>query len=122
MGQGSSKPEETNTVSRNQFNEEGGLHLVEFHLPSAGYGFIMLTLLIVGVLGVYLIYRRCIVEPRKKREKELQGFPLSIMRYHARAGMTEFDNGRFEEIPPARGLGRREDGPAAGNGRLHEAV
>ena len=122
MGNSSTKPAEHNQVRENQINEEGGLHLLEFHLPSAGYGFIFIVCVIALCMMGYIVYRRCIVEPKKKKRAR-EVLPLStIYRYQAGLARGGFDDCRFEDVTPPPNRGLRQPEENAGARRIPEAV
>ena len=94
MGSSSSKENEKNEVAYNatQMNEDGGFHVVEFHLPSASYGITFLILLAALLLAFWVLYQRCILRPRKKREQFAMAPPI----YWRRPNV--WDNERFHEV------------------------
>lgn len=92
-----------------QVNEDGGFHLVEFHLPSASYGVTFLLLVIGLAFLFYIAYRRCVVEPRKKRDR----LPIWLSQLrHQQLQQQAWDTDRFVELRPAAGMAPNPE-PAA---------
>ena len=100
MGANSSKDEKKEAKDASvQLNEDRGFHLVEFHLPSASYGVTFILLLISVAFLFYIAYRRCVVEPRKKRDR----LPIWLSQLRQQQQQM-WDTNRFVELrqaPPA---------------------
>ena len=95
MGANSSKDEKKDANDSSiQVNEDGGFHVVEFHLPSASYGITFLLLLIAVAFLLYIAYRRCVVEPRKKRDR----LPIWLAQLRQQQQQQFWDTDRFVEI------------------------